>query len=286
MTKFAPIDLSRYAAYWGLTLEPEILWVKQGCIAFGHQQGLPIVLKIMPGASHGAGDKYPCVAALRQFAGHGAVRCIDELGDALLLEQLVPGTPLTDMVVRGADDEATHIVCDVIRKLHTANPVADLPTVEWGANFRSYLARPHPLLPPSLVERGAQLYAELSASQQVRRLLHGDLHHDNILFDQRRGWVAIDPKGVLGESEYEIGAALRNPTLDTRLYADTSRLERRIDIIASDLGLDKKRITGWCFAQAVLSSVWAVEDEDPATAISRGVAVAHATLPLLEGTTH
>jgi len=279
------IALSPYAMHWGLTLGPDILYVKQACIAFGHQQGLPIVLKIMHGVDPSAPGQAACVRALRQFAGNGAVRCIDTFADALLLERLVPGTPLTNSVMQGADDEATRIVCGVIRKLHTtAAVVTDLPTVEqWGVSLRSYLAkRPHPLLPSSLVEKAAQLYAALCASQQGRRLLHGDLHHDNILFDHLRGWVAIDPKGVVGEPEYEIGAALRNPTLDTRLYASSSVIERRIDIIASQLGLDKKRIIGWCFAQAVLSSVWAVEDGESASAVYRGLAVAHARLPLRE----
>jgi len=45
------------------------------------------------------------------------------------------------------------------------------------------------------------------------RLLHGDLHHDNVLFDSRRGGLAIDPKGVIGELKYEIGAALETPTI-------------------------------------------------------------------------
>ena len=61
------------------------------------------------------------------------------------------------------------------------------------------------------VERAQRLYVGLCASQTSTRLLHGDLHHYNILRDGDRGWVAIDPKGVVGEVEYEIGAALRNP---------------------------------------------------------------------------
>jgi streptomycin 6-kinase len=38
-----------------------------------------------------------------------------------------------------------------------------------------------------------------------------DLHHYNVLSDSGRGWLAIDPKGLVGEVEYEVGAAIRNP---------------------------------------------------------------------------
>ena len=69
------------------------------------------------------------------------------------------------------------------------------------------------------------MFAELCASQRGVRLLHGDLQHYNVLFDRRRGWVSIDPKGVLGEPEYEIGAALRNPARPA-LYAVRAIVER------------------------------------------------------------
>jgi streptomycin 6-kinase len=91
-------------------------------------------------------------------------------------------------------------------------------------------------------------------------LLHGDLQHYNVLYDNKRGWVAIDPKGVIGELEYEVGALLRNPMELPELYTQRATVERRVEILASVLPLDRSRVLRWCFAQAVLSAIWGVED--------------------------
>jgi streptomycin 6-kinase len=86
------------------------------------------------------------------------------------------------------------------------------PTVEdWGKGFDRYRASGDRRIPAELVKQAHHLYAELSSSQRDARLLHGDLYHDNILLDSGRGWLVIDPKGVIGELEYEIGASLPNP---------------------------------------------------------------------------
>ena len=88
-------------------------------------------------------------------------------------------------------------------------------------------------------------------------LLHGDLHHFNVLEDAKRGWVAIDPKGVVGELEYEVGAILRNPN-DFRqpdFFASRDIIERRLRILTNSLRLDYRRTLEWSFAQAG-SAIW------------------------------
>jgi len=89
-------------------------------------------------------------------------------------------------------------------------------------------------------------------------LLHGDLHHENILAATRQPWLAIDPKGIVGEPAYEVGALLRN-----RLDAapDLRPLQaRRLDQLAEALQLDRQRLLSWSVAQAVLSAWWSYED--------------------------
>jgi streptomycin 6-kinase len=87
------------------------------------------------------------------------------------------------------------------------------------------------------------------------------------LFRAVRNWVAIDPKGLIGEPEYEVSAALRNPTLKTNVYADAAIIERWVAIAVDELGFDRMRMLGWCFSQAILSSIWALEDDDSDVAI-------------------
>src|SRR5438105_1948740 len=80
-------------------------------------------------------------------------------------------------------------------------------------------------IPADLVAEGEEVYSRLCASQVHPTLLHGDLQHYNVLFDARRGWLAIDPKGVVSEVEYEIGAFLRNPFEQPELFLSRPSIE-------------------------------------------------------------
>ena len=105
------------------------------------------------------------------------------------------------------------------------------------------------------------LFAELLGSQSEPVLLHGDLHHDNILAAERQPWLALDPKGIVGEPAYEVGALLRNPMPGILALPDVRGvLARRLDQFAEELTLERQRLLGWGIAQAVLSGWWSYED--------------------------
>ena len=115
--------------------------------------------------------------------------------------------------------------------------------------------------PPALLEEAETLFAELSASMAESVLLHGDLHHDNILSATREPWLAIDPKGLVGEPAYEVGAWLRNPLPQLFSMPQPERVTaRRIAQFAEELGLDRRRVRDWGMAHAVLSVWWEIED--------------------------
>jgi streptomycin 6-kinase len=204
------------------------------------------------------------VDALAHFDGRGAVRLLaaDAPRGALLLERLEPGETL---LVERDDERATATVAAVMRALWRPPPVSHaFPAVaDWGAGFGRLRARfggGSGPLPEPLVARAEALFAELSASSDAPVLLHGDLHHANVLSSRRVPWLAIDPKGVVGEPAYEVGAWLRNP-LDLLERGDPRRtLARRVDQLASELSLPRERLAGWGFAQVVLSAWWTLED--------------------------
>src|SRR5262249_48966777 len=153
-------------------------------------------------------------------------------GSALLLERIAPGSALTERVTAGDDDGATVVLCGVMERLHAAGPpMKSFATVEqWGESF-ARLPRDTGALPADLLDRAASLYGELWRSQGPRVLLHGDLHHDNVLDGGLRGWLAIDPKGIIGERAYETGALLRNPTEDASRFARPEVIDRRVRIL-------------------------------------------------------
>lgn len=227
-------------------------------MAYGRRGAEPVVLKVVRGAEErGFG------ALLARFGGHGTVRVLAQVPGAALLERLEPATPLATLSLSGEDEEAARILADVIAAMQEANAPADeVPDVAaWGAAFSAYQESGDTRIPGDLVREAADRYAALCATQGRIRLLHGDLHHHNVLRDSRRGWLAIDPKGVAGEVEYELGAALRNPAEAPDRFAAPEAIERRIQRFEARLPVDVGRVRGWAFSQAVLAAIWEVEDD-------------------------
>jgi hypothetical protein len=116
-----------------------------------------------------------------------------------------PGPSLGDLARSGRDEQATDILCDVIRTLHSArlNP----------APLEPLAARFVPLTSASLdgdLGKAARLARDLLAEPVPPGALHGDLHHENVL-SSPRGWLATDPKGIWGDPAYEAANAFRNP---------------------------------------------------------------------------
>jgi len=257
-----PEIVRRCAERWGLTVgEPA------GEISFNlvllvrRADGSEAILKAgLPGRGLRAE-----IAALRHWHGRGAALLLgaDEAEGALLIERLRPGTPLHTLT---DDEAATRIAARVMRQLWRPAPDAHaFPSViDWGGGFGRHRARcggSSGPLPPRLFDAAERTFAELAASMAPVVLLHGDLHHGNILAAERRPWLAIDPKGVIGEPAYETGAFLRNWRPDLLRTPSAGRLlRRRIGIFAEELGLDAERIRRWAFAQAMLSACWSVED--------------------------
>lgn len=249
-------------------------------LAFGWRDTDPVVLKVLKNF----GNEWRSGEILEAFAGKGIVHVYDYVEGALLLERLSPGNSLANNVLSGDDDQATGILAEVIGKMSPRTPSDAVSTVQdWGKAFERYAASGDAQIPQDLLLAAHRVYSDLCDSQSHVRLLHGDLHHYNVLFDSKRGWLAIDPKGVVGELEYEIGAALRNPYERPELLAKPSTIKKRVEYFSRRLSLDATRLLAWGFAQAVLSAIWAVEDGGAVEPNNPGIALANAIRPMLDG---
>jgi streptomycin 6-kinase len=274
-----PAALADLARDWELQLgEPFELsyhWVCRVRTALGE----PAVLKLgVPGTDHLSVE----AAALVGWAGKGAVRLLrfDRVRAALLLERALPGTAVSNLVP-DADELATAAAVEVLRRLHAAPPPAEgVPTLETRlAELEAHLARfpgDRPL-PRDLVVRACGLGRELCASAPSARLLHGDLHHDNVLRAEREPFLAIDPHGVVGDPGYDAGAWLYNPDPPVRAGALLALVPARLEQLADGLGQPLDRVTAWGFVQAVLSAVWSAESGE--TPDDRSLDVAALLLP-------
>ena len=218
---------------------------------------------------------------LEAFSGRATVRILERRADGVILERLEPGTPLSALVANGEDREATRILAWTVRRMHAESIPAGVPSaVELAASFGTYLASGDERLPRALVRAANAIYVDLCGSQRRVRLLHGDLHHDNVLFDARRGWVAIDPKGVIAELEYEVSVALRNPVARPDVFCDPDVFIERVACVTQELRLNAGRVKQWAFATAVLAAIWTIEDDDDPAVRGRWIAFADAIQPI------
>ncbi|MEX2283258.1 MAG: aminoglycoside phosphotransferase family protein, partial [Gemmatimonadota bacterium] len=247
----AETRFDQHARIWNVSIV-QTLETESSTIGFGTSAGRPVVLKVIRNQS----DEWRSGAVLDALAGNGAVRVYEYADGAALLERLSPATPLVELSLAGRDDEATEILCDVMRRLWQSDRTASAVAIQdWGAGFNRYLESGDRQLPRDLLLQARSAFMQLAATQKNEVLLHGDLQHYNVLHDEKRGWLAIDPKGVIGEREYEVGAALRNPIQQFDRFAPPAVIERRIQRVQSGLELDAERMLSWSFAQGVLSAV-------------------------------
>ncbi len=247
---------------WSLEVGPPFAALSYNYVAPAvRADGVEVVLKV--GIPHL--ELMTEIEALRLYDGRGIVRLLDEDREqgALLLERIKPGMPLSAL----EDDEvATSIMAGVMRELWRPAPIEhSFPTLDrWTSAL--HRLRPHfdggtGPFPPALIAEAETLFTELMASAAEPVLLHGDLHHDNILTAERRSWLALDPKGIVGEPAFEVGAMLHNPLPQLLQRHNPGRvLARRVDQLAEELGIDRVRVRGWGIVCAVLSTWWGYED--------------------------
>jgi streptomycin 6-kinase len=257
--------LAPWLQRWGLAFEgrPPLPGGREaypgaGEVAFVRQGGRSLVLKLLPTT----GDEGRSGEVLAHWDGRGAVRLIEQAPGAVLIERALPGDDLSPLVQAGRDEEATLILCQVMAQLNRPAPGASFRTiVDWGRGFaRNRAVAVEAGMDGALIDRGERLFHHLCETQREPIVLHGDLQHYNVVRDAARGWLAIDPKGILGEPAYETAAMLHNPTANPELYADGAIIDRRARTICAQLGFPYERIIGWCFSQWVLSVLWAIED--------------------------
>ncbi|MDQ8040078.1 MAG: aminoglycoside phosphotransferase family protein [Rickettsiella sp.] len=182
------------------------------------------------------------VAALQHFNGKGAVKLFDAEASAgvMLLEKLVPGTLLEEF-----SNETRNVInsVELIKKLHRPYEETGLfPTLaDWFQGFQclyQYFQGGTGPFPKSLIERTNAISQELLMSMGPTVLLHGDLHYANILLSDQQGWLAIDPKGVIGEREYEIPF----PSLKDKI--NEKHIKYQLDQFIEISGFDRSRVLG------------------------------------------
>lgn len=259
-----PALLDESCARWSLTLEQPFENLSYNLVIPGQMSdGTEIVLKI----------GVPCheltteAAALSLFDGAGAVRLLDHDASRglLLIERVTPGTPLFKLQANRA---ATRTAAALMRRLWHRTPRAEHPFPSLTIWFRAFARLRDRFdggsgpFPAKLISKAEDTFAALDVTSDNKVILHGDLHHANILLSDKREWVAIDPKGIVGDPGYEVGPFMLNQLPDNSPESAIMEiLNERLSIFSDELSIERKRLARWAFCHAVLSAVWDFEED-------------------------
>jgi streptomycin 6-kinase len=217
--------------------------------------GTPAVLKLQDVDEETVGEP----VALRVWDGEGAVRLLEADGDTgtLLLERLDSGRVLADLP---DSREATLVIARLLARLTAVEAPAGLRRL--GDIAAQLLDRTSAALPRVSDPADRRLVADCAAAvrevagEPGDRLLHWDLHFENVLAADRAPWLAIDPKPLAGDPGFELLPALWN-------RFDADEVGWRFDAMTEVLGLDRDRARSWTLGRVLQNTLWAVEDGRP-----------------------
>jgi streptomycin 6-kinase len=243
-----------YFGLWGLIPDGAPIVTPTSRLLPVLQRGVPAMLKVALDVEERGGNRL-----MSWWGGIGAARVLDESEDAILMERALGSASLAQLSRSGHDDDASRIICDVVADLQVVRrkpPPTLVPLTEW---FREL--EPAAAASGGILARANSVAGDLLASPCEQVVLHGDIHHSNILDFGPRGWLAIDPKGLYGERGFEYANLFCNP--DSQTATARGRLARQTVVVAEAAHLDRARLLRWILAFAGLSAAWLISEGLP-----------------------
>jgi streptomycin 6-kinase len=251
------MDLKNIFELWNLDSVEKIASTHTSDIYKVKESDLQLVVKFLN--TNGQNYEKNGYIGLEAFAGNGSVQLINKTNNALLLEW-VDGEKLSTLVKQGYDSEANKIICDVLKKLHKAkipNHI-ELPNLE--RQFKSLLERGRDESKDSIYYKTLKITEYLLETEDEKCLLHGDVHHDNLLNSSSRGWLSIDPHPLIGERLYDFANCFFNPEYCPKTVEVIERIENMAKTFAMESETNPTRILMYAFAHGGLSMSWQLDD--------------------------
>jgi streptomycin 6-kinase len=249
-------NLNDYLRAWNLSDPQHLAQTPTSHVYIVTSEGVRAILKLL--TPIGVQDEKNGAIALRYWGGQGAVHLLREDEGAHLLEY-ASGENLTELVKRGEDKKATAIIASVLNQLHAINvqphPHGLTPLNQRFESLFNKAKTDQRQGIDSIYVRAARVAEELLAHPREVRVLHGDIHHYNIRLHPQRGWLAFDPKGLIGERTYDAANTLCNPDMP-ELVENEARLLRNTTILAEKIDSDFSRLLAFVYVYACLNSSW------------------------------
>lgn len=217
--------------------------------------GTPLILKLgVPNF-----DTRNEMVTLQTYNGDGCAKLLksDPENGVMLLERIVPGTMLSAERDEMAVLENYIEVWKAIRR-PVPNGTSTPSLKHWFEGLARYRNAGGGPISMEHVQLAEGFFQQVMETSNGLQLLHGDLHHENILYSKQKGWMAIDPKGVAGDPYFDVVSFLINQ-LESK-PDQKSILKQRVDTISEQLGLNRERLLKAAIALGTLYACWGVED--------------------------
>lgn len=180
----------------------------------------------------------------------------------LIEEQISPGTELRKVK---SLDERLMVFCTLFKDLHIfpKNPEIYPSYLDWVSNAMNYLEGLDNYRDLYIHTKAAKMICtELFFKYPQKMLLHGDLHHDNILLNNNGSYTIIDPKGVLGHPIFDIPRFILNEMEDEITAELYDKIIYVIDILSQHLNIPLKDLKQLFYMEVSLSEAWNAESGD------------------------
>lgn len=258
--------LKYYKLLWGLSDDGDAFATHSSLFQPVIYEDLKCMLKITVGNEERRGNSLMVL-----YNGNSVPRILQHDESALLMKRAIEQGSLAEIAKNGRDDEASRVICSVVAKLHAQKgpyPKGLVPLDIWFKDLEPAAAKYC-----GIFEKCSETVNKLLNNPTGQVVLHGDIHHGNILDFGTDGWLAIDPKGLIGERYFDYANLFCNPDIETA--TTPGRLARQVKIVSEESNLEPKRLLYWIVAWAGLSAAWSLNDgenAEPALTVA-GIAV-------------
>ena len=256
--------LSEYLTRWKLRHPTKLASTATSSLYKVQMDGDVAVLKIF--SKSGIKSESLGSESLSHFRGLGAVTLLNADNGAQLLS-FIEGPTLRLMAEQGDDHSCAKIICQVLKILHSGIQPNSLPQgfPTMTENFQALFSCDRAFGQDKLLRRGADVARFLLKHEERKVVLHGDMHHGNVMHSSQNGWLAIDPKPLFGVLAYDTANSFYNPDFLNAGLIDIPRIRHYLEVFSLGLGISPKLILQYAFAYGCLSVCWDFEDGNDAS---------------------
>ncbi len=250
--------LPKYIEAWDLSSAELIAETATSHVYKVDKDGTPYVLKLY--TELGRIHEVMGPAFLKTCEGNGVVGVIDYNDEACLLEY-IDGPEVLSLVDDNRDEEATLIIAQTLNKIHKT----PIPENHQFDDFNKHILKSFNKTPlddaPDIILSAMRFAEKLVNNQQEICILHGDMHHKNVMHHSTKGWLALDPHSLVGDRAYDCANTLHNPKEHPELSQNKDRLLKQVDIFSLEMNIDPQRIIDYAYVCSALSSCWTKQDD-------------------------